>query len=89
MSARAGVAYAVAAFVTWGFLPVYYKAVASVPALEVLAHRILWTLAVCALVLLVRRDLGWVRPLATRRRLVAGLALTGVALPVTVRVSVG
>ena len=51
MSARAGVAYAVAAFATWGVLPVYYKAVASVPALEVLAHRIVWSLILLVLLI--------------------------------------
>ena len=51
MRTRAGVAYAVAAFVTWGVLPVYYKAVAEVPALEVLAHRIVWSLVLLTLLL--------------------------------------
>src|SRR5688572_25888030 len=31
-----------AAYLGWGFLPVYFKAVAVAPPLEVLAHRILW-----------------------------------------------
>jgi chloramphenicol-sensitive protein RarD len=40
---RQGVAYALAAYLAWGVLPVYFKAVASVPALEVLAHRVIWS----------------------------------------------
>lgn len=41
--AAAGVAYGVGAYVWWGLVPLYFKAVAHVPALEVLAHRIVWS----------------------------------------------
>jgi chloramphenicol-sensitive protein RarD len=41
---RIGVGYGLAAFLAWGFLPLYFKAVAAVPSLEVLAHRIVWSL---------------------------------------------
>lgn len=33
-----------AAFVAWGLLPVYWKAIQDVPALEILCHRIVWSL---------------------------------------------
>jgi chloramphenicol-sensitive protein RarD len=41
---RAGVIYALAAYLSWGILPLYFKAVATVPSLEVLAHRVVWSL---------------------------------------------
>ena len=34
--------FALAAYGIWGFAPIYFKAVAFVPALEILTHRILW-----------------------------------------------
>ena len=37
-----GFAFALAAYLMWGFLPVYMKALAPVPTLEVLAHRVIW-----------------------------------------------
>lgn len=40
---KQGVAYALAAFLFWGVAPIYFKWVAAVPALEVLAHRIVWS----------------------------------------------
>lgn len=58
---RRGAAYAVAAFVFWGITPLYYKLLSSVGSLEVLAHRILWTVVAGCLVLTIRR--GW-RPMA-------------------------
>jgi chloramphenicol-sensitive protein RarD len=77
---RRGTVYGFLAYGIWGLFPLYFAALVPSGAFEVLAHRILWTLAVCALVLLVRRDLGWVRPLATRRRLVAGIAVAGLLI---------
>ncbi len=41
---RVGVFYGLAAYGAWGLLPLYFKAVGSVPPMEVLAHRIVWSL---------------------------------------------
>jgi chloramphenicol-sensitive protein RarD len=49
----AGILLAAAAYALWGLFPLYFKAVAAVPALQVLAHRVLWALVAVALVLLV------------------------------------
>jgi chloramphenicol-sensitive protein RarD len=38
-----GLASALLAYLLWGFFPIYFKALADVPAFEVLAHRILWS----------------------------------------------
>jgi chloramphenicol-sensitive protein RarD len=45
-SARVGIAYALAAIGVWGFIPILYKILAVVAPGEVLAHRVLWSLAV-------------------------------------------
>ena len=39
-----GVLAALLAFTLWGFLPIYWKGVDTVPALEVLCHRMAWSL---------------------------------------------
>jgi chloramphenicol-sensitive protein RarD len=41
-----GVFYAVVAYVTWGLLPIFWKALQHVPALEILANRVVWALVV-------------------------------------------
>lgn len=46
-----GLVYGIAAFSLWGVLPVYFKLLGDVPALEILAHRILWSVAFCAALL--------------------------------------
>lgn len=40
---RTGVLYGVGAYVWWGMVPIYFKAIAHVQPLEVLTHRIVWS----------------------------------------------
>ena len=47
----AGVVYALLAYGTWGILPAYWKALAAVPVLEVLAQRVVGTVLFTALLL--------------------------------------
>ncbi|WP_224982049.1 EamA family transporter RarD [Geomonas agri] len=42
---RQGVIYGLAAYLCWGFFPVYFKSVKIVPPLEMVSHRIVWSLA--------------------------------------------
>jgi chloramphenicol-sensitive protein RarD len=43
-SARQGFFLGLAAYLVWGFFPLYFKGVADVPPLEVVAHRIVWSM---------------------------------------------
>ncbi|MGO1305333.1 MAG: EamA family transporter RarD, partial [Sphingomonas parapaucimobilis] len=53
--ARTGLLLGIGAYVSWGILPLYLKLLKGVPALQVLAHRILWSLLLLAVVVLVAR----------------------------------
>ncbi|MCU1535657.1 MAG: RarD protein superfamily transporter [Humibacillus sp.] len=79
---RRGTLLGFAAYGLWGLFPLYFDALKPAGAFEILAHRILWTLLFCAVVLLVRRDLSWVRPLLARPRLLAGTAVAAVLIAV-------
>ncbi|MGH0330389.1 EamA family transporter RarD [Sinorhizobium meliloti] len=46
-----GFAFALAAYLLWGFLPFFMKAVSHIPAVEVVAHRIVWSVPLAGLVL--------------------------------------
>jgi len=52
---RLGIVYTTIAFFVWGVLPFYWKALGSVPALEILAHRILWSFIFISIVLAFRK----------------------------------
>lgn len=54
----AGFAYALSAYVIWGFLPLYMKALAHIPPVEVIAHRVLWSLPIAAGVLIYQGRTG-------------------------------
>jgi chloramphenicol-sensitive protein RarD len=44
VAGKEGVLYAVFAYTAWGLLPVYWKFFRQIPALEVLSHRIVWSM---------------------------------------------
>jgi chloramphenicol-sensitive protein RarD len=47
-----GFAFALVAYLLWGFLPFYMKAVSHIPAVEVVAHRVVWSVPIAAVVLI-------------------------------------
>lgn len=49
--ARSGFLLALGAYLLWGLLPFYMKAVAHLPVIEVIAHRIVWSVPIAAAVL--------------------------------------
>lgn len=76
-SARLGVAYGLAAYVAWGLAIFYFKAIAQVPAFEILAHRITWSVPLLLAWLAWRGRLREIRPaLSDRRTLLTLLAST-------------
>jgi chloramphenicol-sensitive protein RarD len=47
-----GVLYGAAAFTAWGFLPLYWKLLDKVPAIEIIAHRVIWSFVFVGLILM-------------------------------------
>lgn len=54
-----GLFYAAGAYVIWGLLPLYWKALGDVPAAQILAHRIAWALVVALVLVGVRGQWAW------------------------------
>lgn len=50
-----GLALAITAYVLWGFLPLYVKLLAHIPAVEIVAHRVIWSIPVAGAILLILR----------------------------------
>ncbi len=68
-----GLIYAMTAYLLWGFLPLYMKLVAHIPAIEVVAHRVIWSVPVAGLVLIVlRRTSDLVAALRNPRTMMMG-----------------
>ncbi len=64
-----GFLYAVGAYISWGFFPIYWKWLHAVPALEILAHRMTWSLLFVAAALAYKRRWQWVRPALKNKRI--------------------
>lgn len=75
-----GIAYATLAFFFWGIFPLYFHALAEVPALEMLAHRMLWSLLFLAIVLTARRQWKWLPQTLRRPRILASFVASAVLL---------
>jgi chloramphenicol-sensitive protein RarD len=73
-----GIAYASAAYLLWGVFPIYFKALHGVAPLEILGHRIVWSLVVCAALLLALRRWQWLTGLWRRPRVLAGFVASSV-----------
>jgi chloramphenicol-sensitive protein RarD len=71
-----GVLCGAGAFVLWGIFPIYFKAVAAVPAPEVLAHRIVWSMVFVGGLITIRRRWPAVAAALANRRLLATLVLS-------------
>ncbi|TVS00155.1 MAG: EamA family transporter RarD [Rhodospirillales bacterium] len=71
-----GLLFAAGAFGIWGLFPLYFKLLAMVPAVEVLAHRVVWSALFAGLLLTVLNRWREVIAVFADRRLLATLALS-------------
>jgi chloramphenicol-sensitive protein RarD len=77
-----GLVAGVAAFVTWGIVPVYWKLLRFVPAAEILAHRFVWTCLFMILLLSWQARWGEVSANLRSRRTALFCAASGLAIAV-------
>lgn len=74
---RRGYILGLTAYIIWGLFPLYFKAIASVPAVEIIVHRVLWSALFGSLLLLVWKHPGWWRELRENPQRLAIMALSG------------
>ncbi|MCL6271506.1 EamA family transporter RarD [Sansalvadorimonas sp. 2012CJ34-2] len=70
----------IAAFTIWGLSPVYFKQVAHVSPTEVLAHRVIWSFLLLALVAYVQKEMPVVHQLLKDRKTLLTLTVTAVII---------
>ena len=63
---RRGIALGVAAYLLWGVFPAFFHLLGAAAPTEILAHRVLWTLVLMAVILSVVRGWGALRSLPPR-----------------------
>ncbi|TWI56739.1 chloramphenicol-sensitive protein RarD [Pseudomonas duriflava] len=76
-SPRQGYILGLSAYVLWGLFPLYFKLLATLPALEILVQRIVWSALAGTLMLTFWKHPGWWANLRAHPRHIAQLGLTG------------
>lgn len=75
-----GLLSGIGAYFFWGFFPIYFKLLESVPAFQIVAHRLLWSFLFFALIVAIRRDWAGIKagfhPKILLITVAAGLILT-------------
>jgi chloramphenicol-sensitive protein RarD len=79
---RSGVVLAVLAFLCWGLFPLYFHALQAVPPVQILAHRVLWSLLFLLIVLGVRRQWRWLPAVLGQPRVIASFVASALLLSV-------
>ena len=79
---RAGFALGLAAYGLWGVLPIYFEAIRAVPAVDIVAHRVLWSLPFLAVLLWLGGGASKVRAAVKRPRTIGMLVLTALLIGV-------
>lgn len=73
-----GIAAALAAYILWGLAPIYFKQIQSVAPLEVIAHRILWSIPILAGFLWLRDRSAFVQRMRLPARTIGILLISGI-----------
>ncbi|OJF12441.1 EamA family transporter RarD [Couchioplanes caeruleus] len=79
---RRGYLYGLTAYILWGFFPIYFKLLKPSPPLEILAHRVIWSVVFISLLLAAARNWRFAARLGRDRRLLGGVVLAAVLIGV-------
>jgi chloramphenicol-sensitive protein RarD len=86
---RRGLGYGVAAYGLWGIVPLFWKLLAHVDPIEVLAHRVVWGMLTFVITVHFARATPTLRAALGDRRTLAVMMLTGTLLAINWGVFIG
>ena len=75
-----GILYAFAAYFLWGIFPIYWKLIHTIPALEIIAHRIVWAFIFVLLVVWLKKDWVNLKNAINDRKALFTFLITGLLL---------
>jgi chloramphenicol-sensitive protein RarD len=79
---RRGYLYGLAAYLMWGVFPLYFKLLQPSSPLEILAHRVIWSVLFVSVLLAAMRNWRFLPRLVRDRRLLVGVVLAAVLIGV-------
>lgn len=78
--AQAGLLYGLAAYGLWGIMPIYFKWLQAVPSIDIVAHRIVWSLLVLVFLVTVAKAWDQIGQAIRSRKALAMLLVTAVLI---------
>ena len=78
--ARAGLLYGLAAYGLWGVMPIYFKLLQAVPSVDIVAHRIVWSLILLLLLASLSKAWDQVKAAVSNRKVLGILLVTSVLI---------
>jgi chloramphenicol-sensitive protein RarD len=79
---KRGVLAGIGAYTLWGLFPIYWRLLEQVPAIEILAHRIIWSFGFVVLILVLRGDWHWTKDVLHNRRTLLIYTLAAILLSI-------
>ncbi len=77
---RTGFALGLSAYALWGVLPLYFKAIERIPPVNIVAHRVLWSVPLLAAMVVVLRRGPMLRQVASHQRTIGMLIVTALLI---------
>jgi chloramphenicol-sensitive protein RarD len=77
-----GLPQALSAYLIWGFLPLYLMLVTSVPPIEFVGWRIIWTLPLCLAIVTLRKQFGEIRAAIASPRVLLMLLASSILIAI-------
>lgn len=79
---RAGLLYGIGAYAMWGLVPLFWPLLKPAGAVEILAHRMVWSLVFVGIALLAVRRWSWIPELARSPRKLALITVAAAVISV-------
>src|SRR4030066_2228638 len=77
-----GILAGIGAYILWGLFPIYWRLLEEVPAIEILANRMVWSFVFVTLLLTVQKDWHWLREVSRNRKTMLTYTLAAILLSV-------
>jgi chloramphenicol-sensitive protein RarD len=77
-----GILYAIGAYGLWGVFPIYWKLIHSVPALEIIGHRMVWSFVIVLLLVLVSENLEGIKSAFRSTKTIFTFLVTAILLSI-------
>ena len=77
-----GILAGIGAYTLWGLFPIYWRLLEEVPAIEILVHRMVWSLLFVVVILTVQKDWHWLREASRNRKTMLTYTLAAILLSV-------